>query len=88
MTKAPEKTKAKAKARKPTKQAVLSEGSLVARSLGADSQLGAYLSKAMEDAIKDCIAEGQLAPQVIKERMKEYRDAAVAEYDALAGGGG
>jgi hypothetical protein len=60
------------------------EATLVAvRAKSSNPQLGAYLSKAMQDAIEACHAEGQFAPQIIRERMMAAYDAAAAEYDRL-----
>jgi hypothetical protein len=59
----------------------VTEGTVVMTSQKG-TELGDVVAKAMEDAIKQCHAEGQFAPEVIKERMLAAREHAVAAYDA------
>jgi hypothetical protein len=57
------------------------EGSMVGVKAAKNVELGEVVSKAMEDAIKQCHAEGMFAPQVIKEKMMAAREAAIRAYD-------
>lgn len=67
---------------------VVEEGAMVAKRAVGGSQLGAIVSKAMQEAIQKCYDEGQLAPQVIKERMMAAREGAISAYNAMHEGGG